>query len=90
VLESKIQSKITDYLTKNRFYSNKILSASRNGFPDVLAVKNGNVYLFEVKQPGEELKPLQEITIKKLNEHKEIAFCVQSFDQFLIIWRKLE
>jgi Holliday junction resolvase len=88
-LESKIQAKIIKYLTANGFYNNKSIRMSRAGLPDVLTVKSGITYFFEVKQPGGVVSPLQQITMSKLNQHKQIAFVVYSFDQFKKIWESL-
>lgn len=89
MLEKTIQNKIVKYLTENGYYNNKAIRMSRDGFPDLLAVKNGITYFFEVKAPGGDLSALQEITIKKLNEHKNIAFVVWSYDKFVKIWERL-
>lgn len=87
--ESKIQSKIVEYLTKGGFYNNKAIRMSRDGFPDLLAVKNGITYFFEVKAPGGVVHPLQQNTIDKLNSVRKIAFIVWSFEEFKEIWLKL-
>ena len=87
--ESAIQSKIIKYLTTNGFYSNKSIRMSRAGLPDILTVKNGITYFFEVKQPGGVVSPLQEITISKLNQHKQITFVVYSLKEFKKIWESL-
>ena len=63
--ESATQSKIVKYLTAAGFYNNKSIRMSRDGFPDLLAIKKGKTYYFEVKQPGGIISPLQEITIAK-------------------------
>jgi hypothetical protein len=62
---------------------------SRDGFPDLLTVKNGTTYFIEVKQPGGVVSPIQQITISKLNQHKQIAFVVYSFDEFKNIFEGL-
>lgn len=87
--ESKIQSKIVEYLTKGGFYCNKSIRMSRDGFPDILAIKAGVTYYFEIKAPGGVISPLQEITIRKINEYREIAFVVYSFQEFIEIWERL-
>jgi len=89
MLEKNSQSKIIKYLTANGFYNNKSIRMSRAGLPDILTVKNGITYFFEVKQPSGIISPLQEITISKLNQHKQIAFVVYSFDQFKKTWESL-
>lgn len=89
VKESKVQSTIVDYLTKNKFYNNKSIKMSRSGLLDLITVKSGITYYFEVKATNGVVSPLQEATIKKLNEHKKIAFVVKSFQQFIQIWEGL-
>ena len=89
MLESAIQSKIVKYLTAGGYYNNKAIKMSRDGFPDLLTVKNGITYFFEVKQPGGVVSPLQEITIAKLNQDKQIAFVVYSFEEFKNIFEGL-
>ena len=66
--ESKIQSKIVEYLTKGGYYCNKSIRMSRSGFPDILAVKDNITYYFEVKAPGEKVHLIQKRTIERLNE----------------------
>lgn len=88
-LESKIQSKITGYLTENGFYNNKILAASRSGFPDLLTIKNGITYYFEVKNETGKLSALQSVVIDRINKDKQIAFVVRSLDEFIKIWEEL-
>lgn len=87
--ESKIQSKIVEYLTKSGYYCNKSIRMSRSGFPDLVAFKGSNAYYFEVKAPGGVVEPLQQNTIDKLNCCKNIAFVVWSFDEFKEIWEGL-
>ena len=87
--ESKTQSKIVDHLTKGGFYCNKSIRMSRAGFPDILVVKSGITYYFEVKTPGGVVSPLQQNTIDKLNSVRVIAFVVWSFEEFKEIWERL-
>jgi len=88
--ESKTQSKIVEYLTKGGYYCNKSIRMSRGGFPDLVAFKSSNAYYFEVKAPGGVVEPLQQNTIDKLNEVRQIAFVVWSFEQFKEIWEGLK
>lgn len=80
MLESKIQSKIIKFLKKDCGFPTTKLVASLDGWPDVITVINGITYYLEVKQPCENLKVLQKITIDKLNKDKQIAFKVESLD----------
>lgn len=87
--ESKIQSKIVEYLTKSGYYCNKSIRMSRSGFPDLVAFKGSDAYYFEVKAPGGIVDLLQQNTIDKLNAVRKIAFVVWSFEEFKLIWLKL-
>lgn len=87
--EWRIQATITKWLKKNHVIYNKLMSLTFAGWPDLLIVKNGNCYFFEVKKIGGKLSRLQEIAISNLNKTKEIAFVVRSLDEFLKIWEGL-
>lgn len=87
--EAQIQSKITEYLRKNNIEYNKLMSMSKAGWPDLITVKNGVCYFFEVKQPGGKTSMLQESVINRLNKDRQIAFVVKSVEKFIEIWEGL-
>jgi hypothetical protein len=62
---------------------------SRGGFPDLLAVKKGITYYFEVKALDGVVSALQQNTIYMLNIDRKIAFVVYSFNEFIKIWESL-
>ena len=59
ILESKVQASIRKLLKDNGWLVIKIILASENGWPDLMAMKAGRVIFFEVKRPGETSRPLQ-------------------------------
>lgn len=67
-LESEIQRKIIKRYEAHGFIVVKIGLCSRNGFPDLMALKNGKAVFIEVKRPGERPRPLQEYRLKELRD----------------------
>ena len=77
-LESKFQSDILDYLNKQPgFFAFQLHEGPymKSGIPDVLAVKDGRLYAFEVKRPFNMGKPseLQLEQIEKLRAAGAVA-----------------
>jgi Holliday junction resolvase-like predicted endonuclease len=58
--ESIIQTKIKDHLKKRGYLVVKIIQCTLNGWPDLMAMKDGKCVFIEVKRDGEPLAPLQE------------------------------
>lgn len=57
--EAEIQTKIKEHLETKGYLVVKIIQSSKNGWPDLQAMKNGVIVFIEVKRPGEALAPLQ-------------------------------
>ena len=68
ISEQKIQTKIINRLTKEGWLCVKLIKTSKNGIPDVMALKDGNTMLIEVKKPNGRLSELQKIRIKQLQD----------------------
>lgn len=58
-LESAVQAKIIARLRRNGWLVCKVLQTTLNGWPDLLAIKNGLTVYIEVKRKGEQPRPLQ-------------------------------
>jgi len=88
---SQIQSKINLFCKEQGVYYNKIISASFNGLPDVMVVIDGTTYWFEVKAKDtkDRIRPEQAATISRLNQNKDIAFVVRTFEEFRDIYSTL-
>jgi Holliday junction resolvase len=89
MLESVVQKKIIYHLTKEKWFVLKIISANKNGIPDLMAIKNGQTIFIEVKQKGKKVKKggLQEYRIKELNSFGVLAFQADSLE---VVVRNLE
>jgi Holliday junction resolvase len=70
MLESNIQAKIIKRFTDSGFLVIKLIKTSKNGIPDLMALKDGKVLFVEVKRPllGK-LSKVQEYRIKELKEY---------------------
>ena len=92
VLESKIQKKITDYLTNKEWcICIKITSSNWNWVPDVLVLLWWWKHIFiEVKKPDWVESKLQQFRRKQLTEHGDISLVCYSFDDFLTQYQWLK
>jgi Holliday junction resolvase len=70
MLESKIQAKIIKSFTDGGYMVIKLIKTSKNGIPDLMALKDGKTIFIEVKRPllGK-LSKVQEYRIKELKEY---------------------
>ena len=82
MLEKKIQAKILKYL--RLIYPKavvwKLADTKINGIPDILFISDGEVIFFEIKTQYGRLMPMQEYTIRKLNESGVKAYLVRTLD----------
>lgn len=80
ILESKLQTKIIRYLnTVGKAI--KLVSPSGRGHPDIMAIIDGKVWLFEVKTPTGVVSPLQEYQITEWRKHGANAYIVRSLEE---------
>ncbi len=68
-LESKIQSRIIERLKKEGWMVVKIGLTNLPGFPDLMALRNGEVRFIEVKRPGCVPRELQQYRINQLKDN---------------------
>jgi Holliday junction resolvase len=70
MLESKIQAKIINSFTDGGYMVIKLIKTSKNGIPDLMALKDGKTIFIEVKRPllGK-LSKVQEYRVKELKEY---------------------
>ena len=64
--EQQIQKKRIDQLEADGWYVIKLIKTNKNGIPDLIAVKKGEVLFVEVKKPNGIVSKLQEYRIKEL------------------------
>lgn len=66
MLEQQIQTKIIKKLELQGWYVVKLIKTSKNGMPDLMALKNSQTIFIEVKQPNGILSEIQKFRIKEL------------------------
>jgi Holliday junction resolvase len=76
-MASKYQSKIIREYTKKGYKVLNVIRLSENGYPDLIALKNGKAIFIECKEGNDTLKPLQKIRIDELKKLGFEAFCTQ-------------
>lgn len=67
-LESAIQTSIIQRYERDGYSVVKIGLCNKQGFPDLMALKDGKALFIEVKRPGQKPRPLQEYRHKELRE----------------------
>lgn len=76
---SSFQTKIINKLEKSGFTVIKTIRLNKSGYPDILAIKKGEVDIWiECKELNDTLKPLQKMRIDQLNELGKNAVCIQN------------
>jgi archaeal holliday junction resolvase (hjc) len=75
-LESDVQRRLIKELEERGWMAVKIVLCNMNGFPDIMALKDGRTVFIEVKRAGERPRPLQEFRHRKLREQGfEVYVC---------------
>jgi len=76
--EQAIQNRIMTYLKKLGAYSLKVISAGKNGVPDIIVSLDGRFVGIEVKRPGEQPTALQSYNIEQIRKSGGVAFVADS------------
>ena len=80
-LESKIQKKIIKKLETEGYFVLKLIKCNKNGYPDLIAVKENETIFIEVKRPSGDLSELQKVRIKELRSRGIIVKIWQGYEQ---------
>lgn len=64
--EQQIQNKIINRLEQEGYLVLKLIKCNKNGYPDLLAVKNNDTMFIEVKRPNGKLSELQKVRINEM------------------------
>ena len=64
--EQAIQKKIITQLEKQGYFVLKLIKCNKNGYPDLIAVKENETIFIEVKKNDGILSELQKVRIKEL------------------------
>lgn len=85
-LEKDIQRKILATLKSRGFWTFNVHGGpwQKPGIPDLLAIKDGKAYWFEVKRPGQPPTKLQLKTIEELRVYGCVAEVVHSVAEVLV------
>jgi Holliday junction resolvase len=80
-LEQQIQKRIIKRLEENGYFTLKLIKCNKNGYPDLIAIKNGVTTFIEVKRPNGKLSELQKVRIKQLREQNIKVLIWQDYEQ---------
>jgi len=67
--EQQIQAKRIKQLEAEGYYVLKLIKTSKNGIPDLIAIKEGEVLFSEIKTPKGKLSEIQKYRIKELESY---------------------
>lgn len=81
--ESVIQKKILDTIRVKGGYAIKVISANRNGVPDILACYKGRFFGIEVKGPRGKASAIQLTNLTEIVAAGGKAFIAQSVSEVL-------
>lgn len=82
-MESKLQKKVIKDLKKHGWYVVKIIMSNIPGIPDVICLRNGEVFWIEFKSEGKKAEPLQLHRHTELREHGFKVFVIDTWEQYL-------
>ena len=87
--ESKEQRKIIKLLEKNGYWVVKVISANKDGVPDLIAceTRTGLFVAFEVKRPDGEgdTRAIQDYQLRKIRETGGRAYIVETVGEVKLI-----
>ena len=83
--ESTIQNAIQKHLKKNGWFTVKIIMASKNGIPDVVAIKDGRVIFLEIKNEIGRLSEIQKYRIEELKSYGSEVYVVRGIDDLIFL-----
>jgi Holliday junction resolvase len=67
--EQQIQAKRIKQLEAEGYYVLKLSKTNKNGIPDILAIKEGEILFSEIKTPTGKLSEIQKYRIKELESY---------------------
>lgn len=79
--EQKIQTKIIKKLEAEGYFVLKLIKCNKNGYPDLIAIKENETIFIEVKRPDGILSKLQKVRIKELRSRNINVKIWQGYEQ---------
>jgi Holliday junction resolvase len=76
-MASKYQTKIIREYTKKGYKVLNVIRLSENGYPDLIALKDGKAIFIECKEANDTFRALQKLRIDELKNLGFEAFCTQ-------------
>jgi Holliday junction resolvase len=76
-MASSFQNKIINKLKSKGWTVVSVIRLSQNGYPDILAWKQGKTLWIECKEDNDTLKPLQKLRIDELRKNGFRAYAIQ-------------
>ena len=67
--EQQIQAKRIKQLEAEGYYVLKLIKTNRNGIPDLIAIKEGDILFSEIKTPKGKLSEIQKYRMKELESY---------------------
>lgn len=67
--EQQIQAKRIKQLEAEGYYVLKLVKTNKNGIPDIIAIKEGDILFSEIKTPTGKLSEIQKYRIKELESY---------------------
>jgi Holliday junction resolvase len=67
--EQQIQAKRIKQLEAEGYYVLKLIKTSKNGIPDLIAIKEGEILFSEIKTPKGKLSEIQKYRMKELESY---------------------
>lgn len=67
--EQQIQTKRIKQLEADGYYVLKLIKTNKNGIPDLIAIKEGNILFSEIKTGSGKLSEIQKYRIKELESY---------------------
>jgi Holliday junction resolvase len=67
--EQQIQAKRIKQLEAEGYYVLKLIKTNKNGIPDLIAIKEGDILFSEIKTPNGKLSEIQKYRMKELESY---------------------
>lgn len=80
--EASIQKSCMAYAKKHGFWVYKVNDRFRSGIPDLMLIKNGQVFFVELKKENGVVSKIQDATMKEIEAHGVKCYVCYSVDEF--------
>ena len=84
--EIQYQSKVIKALEAKGYYVLRLVSTNKNGIPDLVALKKGEIWFIEVKGTNGKISKLQYFREKEIKKHNFRHSFTFEGDDFLKFW----